>query len=296
MECSKSQSESVSSCKPDTTIKSKVKNNINYFSVFNVRGLNPQTKPTKVPYIKDLLHDDNQLFIALTETWLQSHNDAELSINNYRLFRSDRVRSRTKGRCSGGVAVYMRYDFASSFQSVLQFSNGVVELLCVFSKKENMVIAVIYRQPDDFKRHRSLSSHFKEAMDKLTQVIEDVSKSMPNIILCGDFNLPHMSWCEASIASGSTTEEKNMLDILSTFSNENLMNQMITQGTHNSGNTLDLVFTNNSLMCHHYNCTPVHPSVSDHKLIKVSTLLNCSTDSISDKNEDRKSNCFSNFN
>ena len=88
-------------------LKDNGRNKVNYFSVLNIRGLIPQTKPTKVPYVWDVLHDGDQLFIALTETWLQSHTDAELNIDNYRLFKSDRVRPRTKGRLSGGVALYI---------------------------------------------------------------------------------------------------------------------------------------------------------------------------------------------
>ena len=48
------------------------------FSVFNVQGLKPRTVHSKVPYLNDLLHQGNQLFIALSETWLRDHRDAEV--------------------------------------------------------------------------------------------------------------------------------------------------------------------------------------------------------------------------
>ena len=38
------------------------------FSVFNVQGLKPRTVPSKVPFLKDLLHQEKQLFIALSES------------------------------------------------------------------------------------------------------------------------------------------------------------------------------------------------------------------------------------
>ena len=57
-------------------------------------------------FIKDILDDSNELFIALSETWLNEHLDAELEIEGYDIFRSDRVRKRCRhSRESGGVAV-----------------------------------------------------------------------------------------------------------------------------------------------------------------------------------------------
>ena len=101
------------------------------FSVFNVQGLKPRTVPSKVPFLKDLLHQGNQLFIALSETWLRDHRDAEVAIDGYTIFRQDRQpsRNRRRGRDSGGVAFYVRDDMAATAEPVLNFSNGVVEVL-----------------------------------------------------------------------------------------------------------------------------------------------------------------------
>ena len=43
--------------------------------------------------------------MAITETWLLHHTDAELSIDGYTLFRSDRTRAKksAKGRLSGAT-------------------------------------------------------------------------------------------------------------------------------------------------------------------------------------------------
>ena len=83
----------------------------------------------------DQLFEKNQLFMALTETWLKTHKDAELSIEGYKLFRSDRVRrkKRKKGRLSGGAAAYVHKDLPSQMELNLQFSNGVIEILVLYS-------------------------------------------------------------------------------------------------------------------------------------------------------------------
>jgi hypothetical protein len=81
-----------------------------------------------VPFIKDKL-GKNHLFIGLTETWLhERYLEAELAIDNYTIFRSDRSISKKKrrGRHSGGVASYIRNDLASTTETILTFKNGAV--------------------------------------------------------------------------------------------------------------------------------------------------------------------------
>ena len=132
------------------------------YSIFNIHGLMPATLPSKVPYVSDLIQENNQLFIGLTETWLQNHKDAEVKIDGYSVFRSDRNRKRkSRGRLSGGVAAYVRNDIANTMEINLQFSNGVVEILGLYSKTENLYIAIVYRQPDDTSGgHKSTSAEF----------------------------------------------------------------------------------------------------------------------------------------
>ena len=98
-----------------------------------------------------MLNHENHLFIGLTETWLKDHKDAELKIEGYQLFRSDRKRCKTgkRGSLSGGAAAYIRDDIASRTEYSLVFSNGVVEILGLNCPSENLFIAVIYRQPND---------------------------------------------------------------------------------------------------------------------------------------------------
>ena len=75
------------------------------FSYLNIRGLIPQTVPSKVPYVTDELISTSAAFFAMTETWLtNSHLAAELQIDGYSIFRQDRQRKKAKfGRSSGGM-------------------------------------------------------------------------------------------------------------------------------------------------------------------------------------------------
>ena len=215
--------------------------------------------------------------MAITETWLKDHKDAELKISGYELFRADRERKKNsrRGRLSGGAAAYVRDDIASSMETLMKFSNGVIEILGLYSPVENLFISVIYRQPDDIQGgHRSKPAEFKDAMGKLGEVLQKLTTPTPNIIVCGDFNLPHASWPLGSPSSQATGTDNEMLSTLMQFLNTNFMTQHITKPTHREGNTLDLVLTNNSYLLHRYECIKPLQSVSDHYVVECCTQYN----------------------
>ena len=208
------------------------------------------------------------LFIALTETWLRDHLDAEVNIEGYKIFRQDRVRSRLnrKGRDGGGTACYLKDDIAAGTDTIINFSNEVIEVLGLHVKLKNLVLIIVYRQPDNrVGGHRSTHVHFKEALDKLHDVIMQLPKPTPDIIMCGDFNLPHALWPVGTIKAGASTDEQVMIKDLVVFKNEFYLAQEIMKPTHNKGNILDLLFTNNCELLHSYECN--ESLFSDHYLI-----------------------------
>ena len=149
---------------------------------------------SSIPFVTDILNDKHSLFIALTETWLADHNNAELAIDGYHIIKSDRDWVKKKyGRHSGGVALYLREDINSAF---LKYSNSVNELLIVYSEQENMLISVIYRQPNDSSHgHPSSCKEFSEILKKLKDTFDTFTDgALPDISMLGDFNLPYASW------------------------------------------------------------------------------------------------------
>ena len=221
----------------------------------NIQGLKPRTTPTKVPFIQDLLINDRLLFIALTETWLREHLDAEVNVNGYKLFRQDRIKTKTtrKGRDGGGTACYLKNEVAANTDTIMNFSNEVVDVLGLYIKPKNLALFTVYRQPDNRAGgNRSTSVHFKEALDKLNEVLMQLPNPTPDIIVCGDFNLPFAIWPEGNVKSGASTDEQTMIKDLVTLTNQFYLTQEITTPTHYQGNTLDLIFTNNAELLHSY--------------------------------------------
>ena len=77
----------------------------------------------------------------LTETWLREHLDAEVCIDGYSIFRTDRDRKKKRrGRNSGGVAVYIRNDVSTKTEIFFSFSSGVIECLCLRVPKLNLIL------------------------------------------------------------------------------------------------------------------------------------------------------------
>ena len=240
------------------------------------------------------------MFIGLSETWLSNQKDAELAITGYRLFRADRhrIRKSKKGRDSGGVALYIRNDIADTCEQILHSSDGVIEILTVYSRKENIIICVVYRQPDDSVHgHSSKSKEFIATLTKLKESILSIELPTPDIILGGDFNLPHTTWPECSPKMGCPKEERVMIDFLHNFKEELLLTQHVMYPTHKDGNTLDLVFTNNSQLIHNYNCTEILLSISHHKIIEISTTYKTTFNYQNKKEQEKKFNSvFENLN
>ena len=241
---------------------------LSHFSLVNIAGLKPQTVPSKVPYIEDLLKDKNQLFVVLTETWLKNHKQAELNIDGYSLYRADRKgRAYTRGRYSGGAAIYLRSDIAATTEKVLSFSNGVVESVVVYSEKENLLICAIYRQPDDsMHNHRSGVAELTQALKEISNVI-DTLKGTPDILLCGDFNLPTATWC--STENAPSTPNNALINALNEFQNKHFLTQMVNKPTHKAGNILDLIFTNNQQLINEIHCLPTQ--FSDHYVVEIAS-------------------------
>ena len=84
----------------------------------------------KVPLLEELANHKKLSFIALTETHLNNEVlDAEINMENYKLFRTDR-----ENRTHGGVAIYLRQELAANASIITSFSNGTVELLALYIK------------------------------------------------------------------------------------------------------------------------------------------------------------------
>ena len=242
------------------------------FSYLNIRGLLPQTVPSKVPFVQDELYDSSAIVFALTETWLNdTHLDAELNISGYTLMRQDRIRKKRKaGRSSGGVALYVRDDHAISAEIIFTYSNGVVDSLGIQLTSLNLILIITYRSPDDKKntQYRSTSKEFSSYLKEMKEFLASLPSPTPDILLIGDLNLPHADWLTGECRTGAGKDEQKMVKDLYDISIEHFLIQQIDVPTHSGGNTIDVIFTNNTDLMHDISVVPT--SVSDHFIMNFS--------------------------
>ena len=63
-----------------------------------------------------------------------------------------------------------------------------------------------------------------------------------------------MKWPDGTPATGTSPDERVMIEDLNNLCQEFFLSQIINKPTHKDGNTLDLVLTNNVKLIHSYQC------------------------------------------
>ena len=194
------------------------------------------------------------VFMALTETWLQSHiSDAQVSMKDYLISKCDR-----RGR-GGGVCLYSHHSLPIS--EVIKFDDGKCQCLMVILSTIKICIVVVYRPPDANK------SSFKQAINFIKNNLESRTDDTYQICLTGDLNFPYIDWDLHSVTSGQginiQESGRNFLQLLAVT----MQNQYVHEPTRGK-NILDIFCTNNPFLV---NSVKVRDTeLSDHKLVQVS--------------------------
>jgi hypothetical protein len=199
--------------------------------------------------------EDNAMIIALTETWLtDDHEDAEVGISGYTLYRADRT-----SRARGGVCIYIRE--GTSAVPILEYSNGVVKVLALKVRDLEAVVFVLYRPPD------SSAEELSDALTKLDEAIglaQANSHKFSNILGFGDYNLPGVRWEDTTPVSGSSAPAKIAGKLLG-FMEDQFLVQLVKDATR-LNNILDLVLSNNQDQVSHIAIRP-NVKMTDHATV-----------------------------
>ena len=225
----------------------------------NIQGMNPGLRSKSSSKLCMLKEEVNNLaknnvyvpFIAVVESWLKPFiTDAQLNIENYNVYRSDRKLSK-----NGGALLYTHKDIIidSSYSFDDNTCNGVV----CFSKKSNCFIISVYRPPGSSEQSFSDLLNFLDNCITQHNAFEKL-----NIYIFGDFNFPKVCWNNLNDVSHKSKDLVNLFNFLDTH----LLTQYITESTRNS-NLLDLFFSNCPSFVNFSDIVDV--SYSDHRLIKI---------------------------
>lgn len=198
----------------------------------NVRGL--RTKLREVFLNSQKIPAD---IFALTETNLSpDFLNNEIFTFDFNVFRKDGL---VEGNVSSGrgvlIATHNQYD-ATSFNIP---NTELMELVCVKINlnRRCLYLLCFYIRPDQ------PATVYQNAVDAVDYVFE-ATNSEDEIIVLGDFNLPHLQWVESDdarylISSNSVSDKENI--ITDRMSDSGL--HQLSNVKNNLGRQLDLVFS-----------------------------------------------------
>ena len=222
-------------------------------------------------YITDLINFSSTpvAAVSLTETWWDGRvEDAQVSIEGYNLFRSDR-----EFRTGGGCALLV--DRSLIVTDFTKMSDDYNNMIAVYTPRTHTILASVYRTGE----YQSLLEELNRFIDK-----HSAGTEVPDIYILGDLNLPNHNW------EGLTGDERTASDHSSSateaFTDENFLSQLVTEPTRGH-NILDVILTNRPdyvIKTRVETCN----SISDHKV--VTSVLGydmTGTRSVTNQNFDR---------
>jgi len=206
---------------------------------------------SKLSKFQGFVYSSDYSIVCITETWLTSEIfDNEILPNGYSIYRKDRD---SRG---GGVLLAIKNNITGSQMP----SPSDLEIVTVLVSTQNpLIICAIYIPPN------SDDTYHEQLCNYLTDLVNSNTKP---IILLGDFNFPDINW---TTLSGSSARSNKFCDLLFQLN----ITQIIDKPTHNLGNILDLVITNNEDIIQNLNIHPQHykPIPTDHFVITFTILL-----------------------
>ena len=190
--------------------------------------------------------DNKFTCIALTETWLKSHNVQLYDLEGYTHESITRA-----SKPGGGISMYVDEKINYKVRTHLGFSNNDTEMIWLEidnsheTNKKNLILGTIYRRP---------GSDIEIFNSKLSEILDVISSENKNITFTGDFNID-------IIKSGTHGLTNQFMEI--NFSHS--MNPLIsrpTRVTSTSASLIDNFFTNS--VCDNNIISIITTDISDH--------------------------------
>ena len=142
---------------------------------FNYIHINPGSLKPHIDDLRSITHNVSLHAIAVSESWFNEKiNDRLVAIENFSLFRHDRVIKR-----GGGVAIYIRNDLKAKIlrKSRVNCKTEYLFIEIVNRFSEKICFGVVYNPPNNF------------LTDSLKSVLSDLSLQFSNLVIAGDFNI-----------------------------------------------------------------------------------------------------------
>lgn len=127
--------------------------------------------------------------MILSETWLSKTTSYNLDINGFDSFHlfGNRSRNARKGRYSGGISIYYKYELKNKISLIETNQIGIVWIkLCksLFSFNEDVYICSVYKVPSNSPLNNEYDIDFFECLENSIERYNCIGK----VIINGDFN------------------------------------------------------------------------------------------------------------
>ena len=226
----------------------------------NIQGLCPAKGKHKVKMLGETADQLDLGIICLTETHLcADHVEAEVAINGFVPFRSDRPGNSRRG----GIILYLRDELAPGTEELCQGSNSNIEYLVLRVKTISLTVIAIYRPP------MSDAENFEKTLKTIKETVSRAHGTMPTLLLTGDLNFPIVNWDSLDI-SGGTSSDRRQASALLNFFQEHFMEQVVRKPTRGN-NILDLVATNDHELISRVEI--LDTPISDHKIMIITSNI-----------------------
>ena len=218
-------------------------NNVQGLINANELGSNsPPLNMTKIHELHGYIFTHKPDIIILNETWLKkSILDTEILPDVYKTIRVDRSgethpwdpgNPKKFRKNGGGVLIAHRNDIEieSTRVGVIKVQAEILTLNLKLPSDKKLTLSTLYRVGNlGIDNFEAVKKYFTTLASK---------KKLNKHVLIGDFNFPEIKWPDPLT---SVDLHKKFLDFLMV---DLAHSQLITESTHKSGNTLDLLFTN----------------------------------------------------
>jgi Reverse transcriptase (RNA-dependent DNA polymerase)/Endonuclease-reverse transcriptase len=217
--------------------------------------INARSLCNKLVELHHLLYSSSHDVVLVTESWLTPEYSSSLLTDSkyFSLLRKDR------SSLGGGVCAFIR----SGIECVS------IDVPSAFNNLELLVFDIlgVHIKYRFILSYCAPSSHVNN-ISLLTKAIDHFCVSDASVVLCGDFNLPHINWSCPDTETDSPSS--NFIGCMQ----ENALVQHVTEATRKN-NILDLVFTNDPFLILDV-AVDVPFSTSDHNRVNFK-LAFCST-------------------
>ena len=197
---------------------------------FSVLHFNARSICNKFSEVEAEIKVSGARVICITETWLKSASfKGQYCIEGYDAFFNNR-----NIKTGGGAMIFVDNSLPALQLTPEVTSKDAFNIYAISfgHQRTKTVIAVVYRAP---------RANYCDTKAMFSQLDAILTRSSDQIIVVGDFNVPHMDWHTGTLASDTPVES-----LIRQFACEHSLTQLAQQPTRGSA-LLDLVFISSRL-------------------------------------------------